>query len=164
MKFGCILFLGVLLSYNQISIGQELTIKENCSIEGLTPLRDINLLKLDKQSFTLMGYSTEGANVDVYKKAGKLISVNVELYGEFSKQTISYYFSQRNSSYSIIEFSEYYYNDHIMQDDFEISSQSKYDFVVCEQDKSAKYLTSDVIEDARASALELLEDVMIELK
>ncbi len=48
------------------------------------------------------------------------MAIKSQLLGEMGEQTVNDHFSQRNPDYLIVEFSEYYYSTHIMQDDAEL--------------------------------------------
>ena len=102
---------------------------QSCEIKRLFQLSSDNLVAYEKKQISLLGVSTEGADVEYYYSADVLKAVKSVYYGETGKTELEFYFHTPLTYTSRL--TDYYYSAPIYTGQSLIVSKNQSDFIVC---------------------------------
>ena len=130
----------------------------DCNWERNEFLTRLSYDEANKSRVELTGQSAEGGEANLYKKRGKVVKIEVVLYGETGKLEATYYVTETASIY-LVEMTDYYYAAPISADGVEISAVSSRKFVLC-NGGSANYPGNSEMGDAVRRSATILEEIL----
>ena len=124
------IFIAACMSPNIVS--SQSSNSNQCDLETMRLLEDFNKNDLEMKSIDIHGLSTEGGIAQIYKgKSGNIAFIQADLFGEVSKVSFSYFFSESELDTYLLKIEEFRYDKPISEIPVKYTSMRIDVFGVC---------------------------------